>query len=81
MLASGTVQEIFFYRCLAHYLGVAFIEGRVRLGRERVTPIRFIVVAPLDGRDGHRWLFAPRGEMLAEFLTRARRGERFSTAS
>jgi hypothetical protein len=37
------------------------------------------LVAPLDGRDGHRWLFAPRGEMLAEFLTRARRGERFST--
>ena len=80
LLASGTVQEIFFYRCLAHYLGVAFIEGWVRLGAGARYPSSIHRgIAPLDGRDGRSWLAAPRGEMLAEFLTRARRGERFST--
>lgn len=79
LLASGTVREIFFYRCLAHYLGVAFVEGEVRLAAGARYPYAIHSgIAPLDGHDGRRWLSAPRGEMLTELLVRARRGECFS---
>jgi hypothetical protein len=80
LLASGTVQESVFYRCLAHYLGVAFVEGDVTLGAGARYPYAIHSgIAPLDGRGGYRWLSAPRGQMLAELLARARRGECFST--
>ncbi len=80
LLASGMVLESVFYRCLAHYLGVAFVEGDVTLGAGVRYPYAIHSgIAPLDGRGGYRWLSAPRGQMLAELLARARRGECFST--
>ena len=30
--ASGTIRERFFYQCLAHHLGAAFIDGEIALG-------------------------------------------------
>jgi hypothetical protein len=64
----------------AHYLGVAFVEGDVTLGAGARYPYAIHSgIAPLDGRGGYRWLSAPRGQMLAELLARARRGECFST--
>jgi len=74
------VLESVFYRCLAYYLGVAFVEGDVTLGAGARYPYAIHSgIAPLDGRGGYRWLSAPRGQMLAELLARARRGECFST--
>ncbi|MGB6325406.1 MAG: hypothetical protein WBG11_06415, partial [Methylocella sp.] len=32
VLASGTIRERFFYQCLAHHLGAAFIDGEIALG-------------------------------------------------
>ena len=79
LLAGGIIQERFFYRCLAHYLGVAFVEGEVMLGAGARYPYAIHSgIAPLDGRDGCRWLAAPRGQLLVELLVRAHRGERFS---
>jgi glycosyltransferase XagB len=79
LLASGTVDERFFYHCLAHHLGVAFVEGDVTLAAAARYPFSIHSgIAPLDGPDGRRWLSAPRDAMLAELLGRARRGERFS---
>jgi len=79
LLASGRVGERFFYRCLAHWLGVAFVEGEVTLGKAARYPYAIHGgIAPLDASSGRRWLSAPRGKMLAELLARAQRGERFS---
>jgi len=39
LLASGTVLESVFYRCLAHYLGVAFVEDDVTLGAGARYPL------------------------------------------
>jgi glycosyltransferase XagB len=78
LLASGAVQERFFYQCLADDLGAAFVEGDVTLAAGARYPLSIHCgIAPLDGRDGRRWLSAPRGAMLAELLARARQGERF----
>jgi cellulose synthase/poly-beta-1,6-N-acetylglucosamine synthase-like glycosyltransferase len=80
LLASGMVLESFYYRCLAHYLGLVFVEGEVSLGAGARYPYAIHSgIAPLDGRGGCRWLSAPRGQMLAELLVRARRGKCFST--
>jgi hypothetical protein len=79
LLASGTVDERFFHHCLAHHLGVAFVEGDVTLAAAARYPFSIHSgIASLDGPDGRRWLSAPRDAMLAELLGRARRGERFS---
>src|ERR1700724_2266984 len=32
VLANGTIRESFFYQCLAHHLGAAFIDGEIALG-------------------------------------------------
>jgi glycosyltransferase XagB len=78
LLASGAVQERFFYQCLADDLGAAFVEGDVTLAAGARYPLSIHCgIAPLDGRDGWRWLSAPHGAMLAELLARARQGERF----
>lgn len=80
LLASGAVRERFFYHSLAHYLGVVFVEGKVKLAAETRYPYAIHTgIAPLDGGDGRRWLAAPRGQMLVELLNRGRMGEGFST--
>ena len=79
LLASGALQERFYYQCLAHYLGAVFVEDAVMLGAAARYPYAaHSGIAPLDPRAGRRWLCAPRGPLLAELLTRARRGESFS---
>ncbi len=80
LLASGAVRESFVYRSLAHFLGVAFVEGEVKLAAGTRYPYAIHTgIAPLDGCDGRRWLAAPSGQMLAELLSRGRMGEGFST--
>jgi glycosyltransferase XagB len=77
VLASGTIREHFFYQCLAHYLGAAFIDGEIALGAGARYPHAVHAgLAPLDGGDGSRWLAAPRGQLLTHLLARARGGER-----
>ena len=50
-----------------------FSASRARLGLFREVHSGIV---PLDGRDGRRWLSAPRGAMLAD-VGEARQGERF----
>ena len=77
VLASGTIRERFFYQCLAHHLGAVFIDGEIALGAGARYPHAIHAgLAPLDGGDGSRWLAAPRGQLLAHLLARARGGER-----
>jgi hypothetical protein len=77
VLASGTIRERFFYQCLAHHLGAAFIDGEIALGAGARYPHAVHAgLAPLDGGDGSRWLAAPRGQLLTHLLARACGGER-----
>lgn len=79
LLASGSVQESFFYQCLADHLGAAFVEGDAALAAAARYPLSIHSgIAPLEGAEGRRWLAAPRGAMLAELLARAQHGESFS---
>ncbi len=79
LLASGNLQERFFYQCLADHLGAAFVEGDAALAAEARYPLSIHSgIAPLEGAEGRRWLAAPRGAMLAELLARAQQGESFS---
>ncbi|MGB6492788.1 MAG: glycosyltransferase family 2 protein [Methylocella sp.] len=76
VLASGTIRERFFYQCLAHHLGAAFIDGEIALGAGARYPHAVHAgLAPLDDGDGSCWLAAPRGQLLAQLLARARGGE------
>jgi cellulose synthase/poly-beta-1,6-N-acetylglucosamine synthase-like glycosyltransferase len=70
LLASGAVQEPFFYQCLADYLGAAFVEGNVTLAAGVRYPFAIHSgIAPLDGQDGRRWLSG----RLDAWLTQRRR--------
>jgi glycosyltransferase XagB len=78
LLASGSVRESFYYRCLAHRLGAEFIESEVTLSAAVRYPHAIHAgLAPLYGSNGPRWLAAPRGRLLAHLLARARAGETF----
>jgi glycosyltransferase XagB len=78
LLASGRITESFYYRCLALWLGAAFIDGEVRLPAcVRYPHAIHAGLAPLPARDGPCWLAAPQGRFLDHLLARARRGERF----
>ena len=77
LLASGSIGDSFYYRCLAHRLGAAFIDGDVALGNGARYPHAIHAgLAPLDDDAGPGWLAAPRGRLLAHLLARARGGER-----
>jgi cellulose synthase/poly-beta-1,6-N-acetylglucosamine synthase-like glycosyltransferase len=79
LLASGSIGDSFYYRCLAHRLGAAFIDGEVALGDgARYPHVIHAGLAPLDGNAGPRWLAAPRGPLLDRLLARARGGERLT---
>src|SRR3984893_1705406 len=59
VLANGTIRESFFYQCLAHHLGAAFIDGEIALGAGARSPHAVHAgLAPLNGGDGSRWLAA-----------------------
>ncbi|MGH6800812.1 MAG: glycosyltransferase family 2 protein, partial [Methylocella sp.] len=76
LLASGSIGDNFFYRCLAQRLGAAFIDGAVALGDGTRYPHAIHAgLAPLDGDAGPGWLAAPRGRLLAHLLARGRGGE------
>jgi glycosyltransferase XagB len=77
VLASGTIRERYFYQCLARHLGAAFIDGEIALGAGARYPHAVHAgLAPLNGGDGSCWLAAPRGQLLAYLLARARGGAR-----
>ncbi|MGH6794529.1 MAG: glycosyltransferase, partial [Methylocella sp.] len=79
LLASGSIGDSFYYRCLAHRLGAAFIGGKAALGAGARYPHAIHAgLAPLDSDAGPEWLAAPRGRLLAHLVARARRGERLS---
>ena len=42
LLASGAVQERFFYQCLADDLGAAFVEGDVTLAAGHAILFQYI---------------------------------------
>lgn len=76
LLASGSICEIFFYRCLAHHLGATFLDGEAALSADARYPHSLHVgLAPLQGGHGPRWLAAPRGKILTQLLARAENGE------
>lgn len=76
LLASGAMSESFFYRSLAHYLGVIFLDGEARLGPgARYPHCIYAGMAPLAGDLGPEWLLAPRGAALVELVLRTRRSE------
>jgi glycosyltransferase XagB len=76
LLASGSIGDSFYYRCLAHRLGAAFIDGEITLGNgARYPHVIHAGLAPLDGNAGPKWLAAPRGQMLDHLLARVRGGE------
>ncbi|MGH6848741.1 MAG: glycosyltransferase family 2 protein [Methylocella sp.] len=77
LLASGTIGDSFYYRCLADRLGAAFIDGEVALGAGARYPHAIHAgLAPLDGDAGPGWLVAPRGQLLAHLLAGGRGSER-----
>ncbi|MGH6852595.1 MAG: glycosyltransferase, partial [Methylocella sp.] len=79
LLASGSIGDSFYYRCLAHRLGAAFIDGEVALGDGARYPHAIHVgFAPIDGDAGPGWLAAPRGRLLAHLLARRLGGERLA---
>jgi hypothetical protein len=60
LLASGSIGDSFYYRCLAHRLGAAFIDGDVVLGNGARYPHAIHAgLAPLDDDAGPGWLAAP----------------------
>lgn len=75
LLAGGSVAESFYYRCLAHKLGAAFVLGTPPIAENSRYP--FVVHAgalPLASRGGPEWLLAPRGRLLRALVARADRG-------
>jgi hypothetical protein len=77
LLVSGSIGDSFYYRCLAHRLGAAFIDGEVALGDGARYPHAIHAgLAPLDSDAGPGWLAAPRGRLLAHLLARGRGGQR-----
>ncbi|PNG26439.1 hypothetical protein CR492_08530 [Methylocella silvestris] len=75
LLGGGFITEAFFYRSLAAYLGVAFIEKEASLGTGTRYPHSISAgIAPLCG-PGPRWLVAPRGATLGSLLRRRDEGE------
>jgi cellulose synthase/poly-beta-1,6-N-acetylglucosamine synthase-like glycosyltransferase len=76
LLAEGVVAEAFYYRSLAHCLGVAFVDGAPALaGGIRYPQSIQAGFVPLAEKGGPRWLAAPQGAALAGLLRRAQRGE------
>lgn len=68
LLASGAIDEAFYYRSLARHLRVPFIDEDVALGAGARYPHSIHAgVVPLAG-EGPCWLAAPRGAALAGLL-------------
>jgi cellulose synthase/poly-beta-1,6-N-acetylglucosamine synthase-like glycosyltransferase len=75
LLASGAVEESFFYRALAIHLGVAYLDGDIVLGSGTRYPAAILTgVAPLAGDHRQSWLVAPRGDTLVMLMRKARTG-------
>lgn len=75
LLASGAVEESFFYRALAIHVGVAFLDGDIVLGSGTRYPAAILTgVAPLGGHHRQSWLVAPRGDTLVMLMRKARTG-------
>lgn len=77
LLASGAIEETFFYRCLARHLGVSFIDEPLRLLDVAVKtypqPHHAGLVA-YTGPEGPAWLAAPRDKGLTTLLGNMKRG-------
>ncbi|MCI0465516.1 MAG: glycosyltransferase, partial [Beijerinckiaceae bacterium] len=80
LFASGEIEEVFYYKCLAHRLRAEFIGGWVQIGEGARYPhaIHTGLIA-LDSRASPRWLTAPRGRLLTELLLRVSAGECLGT--
>jgi cellulose synthase/poly-beta-1,6-N-acetylglucosamine synthase-like glycosyltransferase len=75
LLASGSVREAFFYRALAIFLRVAYLDGDIALGSGTRYPDAILEgIAPRVDARGQGWVVAPRGGTLAELLRSARSG-------
>ncbi len=70
LLANGSVEARYFYQCLAHRLGLPFIEEPVRLmdvGALYPQTVRGGLI-PYESPDGLAWLGAPRGKSILTLL-------------
>ena len=74
LLAQGKVTEYSFYRLLARYLRVAFVEGPIALAPPACCHQSFKAgLVPLAGPGGPAFLTAPRGKVLALLIRALRR--------
>lgn len=74
LLAEGKVSEYHFYRSLARYLRLAFVEGRVTLGSAASGHQSFKAgLVPLAGSGAPAFLTAPRGKATALLIRALRR--------
>jgi len=75
ILASGVVEESVFYRALAIYLGVAYLDGDIGLGPGTHHPNAIRVgIAPLAVNHTQDWLVAPRNAVVVALIRMARSG-------
>lgn len=79
LLAEGLVPEETFYRALAHYLGVAFVDRPFELAISSLAAARRGYARLRNAPGGPSWLFAPNGPSLIRLIAVARvvRGRRF----
>ena len=74
LFAEGKVSEYHFYRSLARYLRLAFVEGGVTLGSAARGHQSFKAgLVPLAGSGGPAFLTAPRGKAVALLIRALRR--------
>ncbi|WP_156898287.1 hypothetical protein [Methylocapsa acidiphila] len=80
LLATGVVDESFYYSSIARHLGLPFTQTDHALGAGARYPHSIHAgVAPLQGDMGLHWLAAPRGAALADLL-RAGGGHHLASA-
>jgi cellulose synthase/poly-beta-1,6-N-acetylglucosamine synthase-like glycosyltransferase len=81
LLAEGKVSEYHFYRSLARYLRLTFVEGHVTLGAAARFRQSFAAgLVPLTGPAGPAFLTAPRGKAVALLVRALRRNSSSSVA-
>lgn len=72
LLAEGIVPEDLFYRALADYLGVEFVEGPVELAASSVATANRGYARLRNAPRGVLWLFAPSGGGVFRLMSAAR---------
>ncbi|WP_442754490.1 hypothetical protein ACNHKD_16070 [Methylocystis sp. JAN1] len=72
LLAEGIVAEDVFYRALADYLRVRFVDADIDLAPGAFATASQGYAALREGKNGLRWLFAPTGTEIFRLMSVAR---------